>query len=660
MERQTATKNKQESINSSSLSRGILQRKCACGNQSAGGGECGECGKNKQLLQRRATHISEPGDRYEQEADRIADEVMRMPEPTAKHQVGSEKEGVLQRKAIANSITPLQSTSTGHEQLSEVPPIVDEVLRSPGEFLDSGVQTFMGSRFGYDFSNVRVHTDPKSAESAQSVNAEAYTVGQHIVFGIGHYAPISYEGRKLLAHELAHTVQQTERSWLARNPPDWPAWHQDVLKEISKIAGNSDEKVADNNISALLAYLCSLRLDKVKSGSLQDRFGRGSDEFAKYVKNKFPANYERIIAFLKDLALDKKRPECAPPEEKQATPEATPTNEPPTLTNEPRPPQHDPNEFYAQPYDYSKHKKPPGDVGLPAIGTCDRLKNGVIKYSLVPEVGKVGVRIEFIPNTSVAATSKTISFIQTVLTPFFNGGRTEVDDQDDPDPFYGAKWERSSGKWQDEPTATQVKGTEGSSPFTASTGKAILNDSPMLNINETKKFNTVAVVIETGAVLGSLSWTILRKSNFNLFGFLPESSSTRVQDVTCSDVAFTDFHTIVKNSYSDNSRNFVIDDFTSGSADLPVTHVQKLAPIIAMLSKNPKLRVVVGGAATQDEAEPISLSRLRADRVVAYLISNGVDKMRIDEESYGSEWARVPITSLNAANANRRVQIRLL
>ena len=127
MERQTATKTKPENITSSSLSRGFLQRKCACGNQATGGGECGECGKKNPFLQRRAIHISEPGDRYEQEADRIADQVMRMPEPTAENQVGSEKDGVLQRKAIADSITPLQPSSAGQNMVSEVPPIVVDI-----------------------------------------------------------------------------------------------------------------------------------------------------------------------------------------------------------------------------------------------------------------------------------------------------------------------------------------------------------------------------------------------------------------------------------------------------------------------------------------------------------------------------------------------------
>src|SRR5919199_2087942 len=189
MQRQTNTKTKSESSTSFPLSRGILQRKCACGKQSAGGGECAECGKKNQFLQRRAIHVSEPGDRYEQEADRIADLVMRMPEPTAKPQVESEKEGILQRKAIANSITPLQASSTGQNQSSEVPPIVDEVLRSPGQPLDTDTRTFMESRFGYDFSQIQIHTDAKAAESAKAINALAYTVGRDIVFRTGIYSP---------------------------------------------------------------------------------------------------------------------------------------------------------------------------------------------------------------------------------------------------------------------------------------------------------------------------------------------------------------------------------------------------------------------------------------------------------------------------------------
>jgi hypothetical protein len=91
-----------------------------------------------------------------------------------------------------------------------VPPIVHDVLRSPGQPLDANTRAFFEPRFGHDFSHVRVHTDAKAAESAQAVNALAYTVGHDVVFGASQYAPNSTLQRKLLAHELTHVIQQRE------------------------------------------------------------------------------------------------------------------------------------------------------------------------------------------------------------------------------------------------------------------------------------------------------------------------------------------------------------------------------------------------------------------------------------------------------------------
>jgi len=88
------------------------------------------------------------------------------------------------------------------------PPIVHDVLRSTGKPLDAPVRTDMEQRLGHDFSQVRVHADGRAAASAQAVDAQAYTVGRSVVFGAGRYAPASAEGRDLLAHELAHVVQQ--------------------------------------------------------------------------------------------------------------------------------------------------------------------------------------------------------------------------------------------------------------------------------------------------------------------------------------------------------------------------------------------------------------------------------------------------------------------
>jgi Domain of unknown function (DUF4157) len=104
----------------------------------------------------------------------------------------------LQRKASEKAV-----------QSSDVPPIVHEVLRTSGEPLDPETRTFMESRFGHDFSQVRVHTDAKAVESAQAVHSVAYTVGQDIVFEAGQYAPKTNSGRQLLAHELTHVIQQS-------------------------------------------------------------------------------------------------------------------------------------------------------------------------------------------------------------------------------------------------------------------------------------------------------------------------------------------------------------------------------------------------------------------------------------------------------------------
>lgn len=90
----------------------------------------------------------------------------------------------------------------------DAPQIVHDVLHSPGQPLDVGTRAFMEPRFGHDFGQVRVHADTKAADSARAVNALAYTVGRDVVFGAGQYAPGTSEGRKLLGHELAHSVQQ--------------------------------------------------------------------------------------------------------------------------------------------------------------------------------------------------------------------------------------------------------------------------------------------------------------------------------------------------------------------------------------------------------------------------------------------------------------------
>lgn len=94
--------------------------------------------------------------------------------------------------------------------------MVQDVLRSPGQPLDTSTRAFMELRLGHDFSQVRVHTDRRAAESAESVNAQAYTVGRDVVFGARQYAPGTSEGQRILAHELTHVAQQSGASYGAQ------------------------------------------------------------------------------------------------------------------------------------------------------------------------------------------------------------------------------------------------------------------------------------------------------------------------------------------------------------------------------------------------------------------------------------------------------------
>ena len=105
---------------------------------------------------------------------------------------------------------PVQRKCEGCDErvTQDAPGMVNDVLRSTGEPLDARTRAFFEPRFGRDFSDVRIHADDRAARSAQSIGASAYAAGSHIVFGSGQYAPSSSGGRRMLAHELTHIVQQ--------------------------------------------------------------------------------------------------------------------------------------------------------------------------------------------------------------------------------------------------------------------------------------------------------------------------------------------------------------------------------------------------------------------------------------------------------------------
>ena len=181
---------------------GFLQRACACGGSGGLSGSCSECEKKKMLGQSLQTklRINEPGDEYEQEADQVADQVMRMPEP------GKEN---YRTQAAMTPLVQRRTTESG-TGVMEAPQIVHDVLNYSGQPLDPATRAFFESRFGHDFGKVQVHSGTSAEQSARDVRAHAYTVGHNIVFGAGQFSPETNDGKRLLAHELAHVVQQTE------------------------------------------------------------------------------------------------------------------------------------------------------------------------------------------------------------------------------------------------------------------------------------------------------------------------------------------------------------------------------------------------------------------------------------------------------------------
>lgn len=152
--------------------------------------------------------VNQPNDQYEQEADRVADQVMRMAAPLLQ-QPGPPAAANAERLQTKPTVRPMSNVSSVG---AAAPPIVHEVLHDQGTAaghpLDAATRRFMEARFGHDFSQVRVHTGDKAAASAHAISARAYTAGAHIVFGAGQYAPNAHAGRRLLAHELTHVVQQ--------------------------------------------------------------------------------------------------------------------------------------------------------------------------------------------------------------------------------------------------------------------------------------------------------------------------------------------------------------------------------------------------------------------------------------------------------------------
>jgi len=272
--------------------------------------------------------IGAPDDAFEREADRVADAVMA----GGRAQWSLSRAGVevpLRHKCAcggsASARGECEECRTKAETArraplpahGEAPSIVHEVLRSPGEPLDARTRALLQPRFGHDFSQVRVHTDGRAAESARSIDARAYTAGRHVAFGARQYAPQTGAGLKLLAHELAHVLQQPQnsapvirrqaagaereapRASVQTNFQACPEGLQSDLRDNQRAAlthvqraittlSSGFEKMDPTDKASFRHYF-----DPANSGEIDDRFVRDVRE-----------NYQRIGAYMRSVRFN--------------------------------------------------------------------------------------------------------------------------------------------------------------------------------------------------------------------------------------------------------------------------------------------------------------------------------------------------------------------
>jgi hypothetical protein len=264
--------------------------------------------------------VGQPGDVYEREADRVADAVMRMPEPGVQRQVEPEGEETLQTKPLANQITPLIQVQRQMEpeeevetlqakplteqitplvqrqveeeeeeflqakelsgQTSEISPNLEahiNTIRGGGQPLPASTRTFFEPRFGYDFSQVRVHTDAEGDMLNHALNARAFTTGLDIFLRQGEYNTGSSSGLKLMAHELTHVIQQRGiglqlKLAIGRSEDKYEQKADRVAQQVTRMLSTSYLIQQDHVKSDLPEHL------RLKACEANDTMGREADQ----------------------------------------------------------------------------------------------------------------------------------------------------------------------------------------------------------------------------------------------------------------------------------------------------------------------------------------------------------------------------------------------
>jgi len=271
---------------------------------------------NSPLIQTKLK-VSTPGDRFEQEADRVADNVTRAPSPqgnsptvSSRTQISrlqrkcTECENEAQRKPVEEGKPleeedePLQKQpmeedrdemlqGEGQPRASQgVQSQIDSLRSGGGQPLPESARTYFEPRFGHDFGGVRLHTGAEGARAARSVNARAFTTGKDIAFGAGQYSPETSSGKALLAHELTHVVQQggADAAIQRQHVPDTgfryapPATVKRSIVEIQGIVGATpDGTYGEDTRRAVEKYQGELKSRGLYTDTLDGKWGNNTE-----------------------------------------------------------------------------------------------------------------------------------------------------------------------------------------------------------------------------------------------------------------------------------------------------------------------------------------------------------------------------------------------
>jgi outer membrane protein OmpA-like peptidoglycan-associated protein len=476
-----------------------------------------------------------------------------------------------------------------------------------GQPLDGAVAGRLGAFFA-PLPDVRIHTDPGADRLARQAGASAFTFGSHVAFSRGNYQPGTAGGDFLIAHELAHVAQQRGGAPQRGNHSGLEhekEANQAAIAVTRALAGQAGAKPA-------ISRFAPLEIQSCKSRSAEPR------------------------------SVQEKTPPAARADQK-------------TLTN------------------------------------------GLMSWNLRP-AGSSSAKMDvyFFPNPALRARAKAVTFIQTLISTEdgklvfnegasgdFGGGKKYAEPSagarvdftltpgqmpEDFNPFYGASWDDSAGHWegaeglgfpwQRNPAtnAPAPAGSSGSAPSpsvtpasTTGTEAAHLFDNPQFNIaqGQEKKFETVAVVPETGEVLGSLRWS---------FAYTRENGRqfTGATQADCADVASPVFQGALARFYE--NRYLTINNFDPNQPALKPEHNPQLDAFIAA-QRSGSAAIQVQGFADLSEAEPLGISRRRAETVQNYLVTHGIPADRITTQAFGADWARVQTAPGRSEPGNRRVQI---